>query len=89
MVTIITGWAGYLGYCIVGFLIKVVVLAAYAAGAALYFALKYSVKLLGYGIKFLAIVGCWIFTQLCLFYKKRRMKNENPVFYTEEKKIDL
>lgn len=83
MVTLIAGLIGYLTYSIVGFLVKIVVLAAYAVGAVLYFVLKYSIKILGYGVKFLPIVGCWIFTQLCLFYQKRRVKDEKVAFYTE------
>lgn len=83
MVTLIAGLIGYLTYCIVGFLVKIVVLTAYAVGAVLYFVLKYSIKILGYGVKFLPIVGCWIFTQLCLFYQKRRVKDEKAAFYTE------
>lgn len=83
MVTLIAVLIGYLTYCIVGFLVKIVVLTAYAVGAVLCFVLKYSIKILGYGVKFLPIVGCWIFTQLFLLSLKRRVKDENAAFYTE------
>lgn len=36
MVTLIAGLIGYLTYSIVGFLVKIVVLAAYAVGTVLY-----------------------------------------------------
>lgn len=83
MVTLTAGLIGYLTYCIVGFLVKIVVLTAYAVGAVLCFVLKYSIKIFGYGVKFLPIVGCWIFTQLFLLSRKRRVKDENAAFYTE------
>lgn len=83
MVTLIAGLIGYLTYCIVGFLVKIVVLTAYAAGAVFYFILKYSIKLLGYGVNSLPIMGCWIFTQFCHFYQKGRVKDENAAFYTD------
>lgn len=50
MVTLTAGLIGYLTYCIVGFLVKIVVLTAYAVGAVLCFVLKYSIKILGYGV---------------------------------------
>ena len=89
MVALIAGLIGYLSYCIVAFLTKIVVMIAYAVGAVLYFILKHGIKLVGYCAKFLSLVVYWMCKQLYLYYLKERVKAADTAFYAESKKIDL